>query len=147
MHIGSTAFAHNSNIPDLYTCKGQGMCPPLEFSDIPTDAESLLLLVDDPDAVSGLFTHWILFDIPPSVKYVDKNTIPEGAGQGLNSSGRVGFVAPCPPKGTGMHHYRFKLFALNKKLSLQEGATIQEVESEMQGNILTQSELVGLYGQ
>lgn len=140
MHIKSSAFVHNSVIPSLYTCQGEGICPPLEFSEVPPDAMSLVLIIDDPDAVSGIFTHWIIFNIPPHTAYVDNNTV-------LKEAVHTQFVAPCPPKGTGIHHYHFKLFALNKKLALENKAAVKDIETAMQGNIVAQAELIGLYGE
>lgn len=143
MKITSTVFIDNQNMPKEYSCEGDGKSPPLTFSKVPEEAKSLALIVDDPDAPSGTFTHWVVFNIPPSTLQVLKNDVPKNGLEGLNSKGKLGYTPPCPPEGT--HHYRFKLFALIGKLNLEEGASREEVEEEMKGLILESSEIIGLY--
>jgi len=143
MQISSTAFQDNTYIPSDYTCDGEDYNPPLTFSKVPTEAESLVLIVEDPDAPSQVFTHWILFDMPPATLEILKHQVPLGTKQGMNDFGNVGYGGPCPPSGT--HHYHFKLFALETLLNLLEGATKEAVEKAMKGHVIESAELVGLY--
>src|SRR5260370_33348157 len=116
MNISSPAFANNQPIPDKYTCTGDNINPPLEFSHIPAQAKSLVLMVDDPDAPSGLWVHWTIFNMPPSITHIAENTKPETGTEGITSFGKPGYGAPCPPLGT--HRYFFKLYALDTTLTL-----------------------------
>jgi Raf kinase inhibitor-like YbhB/YbcL family protein len=143
MKITSPAFRHNERIPRTYTCQGEDKNPPLEVRDIPGGTQSIALIMDDPDAPSRTWDHWIVFNIPvrDAVTKVAENSVP--GTQGWNSFGRIAYGGPCPPSGT--HRYFFKVYALDIQLSLREGARKLEVERAMQGHILEQSELIGLY--
>jgi hypothetical protein len=125
-----------------YTCDGQDISPPLEWSGTPEGTQSLVLISDDPDAPVGTWVHWVLFDLP-----ADTNSLPEGAQDlgtdGNNSWRRPGYGGPCPPSGT--HRYFFKLYALDTALNLEAGASKEQVEKAMQGHILAQGELMGKY--
>lgn len=143
MHITSTAFKPNSSIPQKYSCEGQGINPSLIISDVPGEAKSLALIVDDPDAPGGTFTHWVVWNILPTTSEIQEGSVPEGARQGKNSSGKNSFVAPCPPSGT--HRYIFALFALNKILSNPEGDKKEDIMEAMTGSILEKAELSGTY--
>lgn len=142
-------FANHQPIPVKYTCEGENLSPPLQFISIPSNAKSLVLLVDDPDAPHGTFDHWVVWNIPPHV-----TSLSEGARglfnqgsqvqQGRNGFGKLIYQGPCPPKGHP-HHYYFKLYALNTMLDLGEEATKRDVEKAMQGHILDQAQLVGTY--
>lgn len=143
MTINSPAFADNQIIPDKYTCDGYDYNPPLVFNDVPAKAKSLVLIVDDPDAPNGDWVHWLVFNIPPTVTSIAEGSVPEKAIQGVSSSSRVGYEGPCPPSGT--HRYFFKLYALDSLLELDETAVKLEVEKAMEGHILAQAQLVGLY--
>ena len=145
MKITSSAFEHNSEIPSIYTCDGENINPPLEFVQVPTNAKSLVLIVDDPDAPMGTFVHWVLFNVSPKSKGVKENSIPDSVIQGLNSANKTGYMGPCPPSNT--HHYFFKLYALDITLDLSPNATKQMVEQKMQGHIIDKTELVGLYSR
>lgn len=145
MHITSSAFANNATLPQKYTCQGQGINPPLAFHDVPTNAKSLVLIVTDPDAPSGLFTHWVLFNIPPNTKEIAENSYPVGAVASVTSTGNAGYVAACPPPGTGVHHYIFTLSALDAVLVLTPNISASVVESSMEGHVLAKAQLVGLY--
>lgn len=142
MQISSSAFTQGNKIPDQYTCTDENISPPLGFLNIPEGTESLALIVDDPDAPSGTFTHWVVFNIPPSTKTIEEGASPEGI-QGKNDFNRLGYGGPCPP--SGVHRYFFKLFALDITLDLDEGATKVEVEHAMEGHIIIQSTLMGVY--
>ncbi|PIU78690.1 MAG: YbhB/YbcL family Raf kinase inhibitor-like protein [Candidatus Moranbacteria bacterium CG_4_10_14_3_um_filter_44_15] len=144
MKITSSAFQNNENIPPKYTCDGENASPPLEISDVPAEAKSLALVVDDPDApLAGGFVHWVVFNINSGTDSIGENSTPQGAVEGMNSAGRTGYTSPCPPSGT--HRYFFKLYALGTMLSLDSSATREDVEKAMEGKILDQAILVGLY--
>lgn len=140
MRLTSSAFAHNTMIPRKYTCQGEDVNPPLVISGLPDTTVTLALINDDPDAPGGTWDHWIVWDIPPAAA-IAENSVP--GVQGKNSGGGIDYEGPCPPSGT--HRYFFKLYALDTKLSLKEGARKSEVLKAMQGHILGQTELVGLY--
>lgn len=144
MKITSSAFQNNESIPSKYTCDGENVSPPLEISDVPAEAKSLALIVDDPDApLAGGFVHWVVFNIDPTTKEIRENSVPQGATEGMNSAGRTGYTSPCPPSGT--HRYFFKLYALDAELALDNSAKREDVEKAMEGKILDQATLVGLY--
>ncbi|MBI2660123.1 YbhB/YbcL family Raf kinase inhibitor-like protein [Candidatus Woesearchaeota archaeon] len=142
MKLTSSAFSHNGAIPSEYTCDGDDLSPPLSINDVPSNAKSLVLISDDPDAPVGTWDHWVVFNIPAATKEIQKGTEPNGIG-GRNSWGRTGYGGPCPPSGT--HRYFFKLYALDTELNLPEGSTKKDVERAMQGHILTNAELMGTY--
>jgi Raf kinase inhibitor-like YbhB/YbcL family protein len=143
MKISSSAFENNSPIPPKYTCDGQDINPPLEIKDIPEGTNSLVLIVDDPDAPKGTFLHWLVWNIPPETTLIEESHLPEGAVQGKNDFGKENYGGPCPPFGT--HRYFFKVYALDKVLDLPEGSSLKEVEEVMKGHILDQAQLIGLY--
>lgn len=145
MEINSPAFGNNATIPVKYTCDGEGINPPLTFRGIPEQTKNLVLIIDDPDAPMGTFTHWLVFNIDPTIKQIGEGSLPEGSLQGINSAGKISYMGPCPP--SGIHHYHFKLSAVDEKLNLSTGATKEKVEKEMQNHIISQAELVGLYGK
>ncbi|HLC61436.1 MAG TPA: YbhB/YbcL family Raf kinase inhibitor-like protein [Candidatus Nanoarchaeia archaeon] len=142
MHLTSSAFKHNGTMPSEFTCDGSNINPPLSITGVPANAKSLVLIVDDPDAVVGVWDHWVVFNINPSISEIKQDTQPQGVA-GKNSGGRNSYQGPCPPSGT--HRYFFKLYALDATLNLPEGSTKKQVEPVMQSHILTKSELIGLY--
>ena len=142
MQLISSAFQHNSEIPSKFTCDGDNINPPLSITDVPEDAKSLVLIVDDPDAPVGVWDHWIVFNVNPSTKEIAQNSQPEGTA-GKNSGGKNNYQGQCPPSGT--HRYFFKLYALDITLNIPEGSTKKQLESAMQNHILAKSELVGLF--
>lgn len=144
MNIKSV-FANNKRIPEKYTCDGEDISPPIELIDIPKNAESLVLIVDDPDAPKETWDHWILFNISPQIKKIEENSIPRGAVQGKNSWNNSNYAGPCPPSGT--HRYFFKLYALNTILDLDENAAKADVENAMEGHVINVAELIGLYSR
>ena len=142
----TSSFQHNENIPLKYSCDGDNINPPITISEIPPETQSIALIVDDPDAPSGTFTHWVVFNIHTGED--NQIEIKEGANPGTNGKNnfsKSGYGGPCPPSGT--HHYHFKAYALDTKLDLQEGASRQEVEDAMQQHILQQAEIIGLYSR
>lgn len=143
MKLTSSAFTHNSNLPAKYSCDGQGINPPLQIADIPANAQSLVLIFDDPDAPAGTFVHWLVWNIEPQTTTIAENSVPNGAALGSNSARKSSYFPPCPPSGT--HHYVIKLYALDIKLDLVAGANKTVLEQAMQGHILDSAELIGLY--
>lgn len=148
--VSCDAFGPNQNIPGRYTCDGQNLTPPLSWHDAPVGTRSFALILDDPDAPSGTYTHWIVFNIPGDADKLPEmvpapGQAPMGIRQGKNSAGTVGYTGPCPPEGSMPHHYHFHLYALDTTLSLRDGESRQAVERAMQGHILDQSDYVGLY--
>lgn len=143
LKISSPAFSHNGMIPSKHTCDGADVSPPLRIEGVPTEAKSLALIMDDPDAPRGIWVHWVAWNIDPKTRGIPENGLPAGAVQGRNDFGTERYGGPCPPSGT--HRYFFKLYALDAPLSLARGATKAQLESAMKGHILGQAELVGLY--
>jgi len=143
MKIASTAFKPDEMIPSKYTCDGENVNPQLNISGIPEDAESLVLIVDDPDAPGGTWVHWTVWNIDPGTNEIAENSIPGGAIEGVTDFGVTGYGGPCPPSGT--HRYFFKVYALDTTLDLDSSATAKGVEDAMQGHILDSAELIGLY--
>ncbi len=143
MKIESTAFKDNKLIPPKYTCDGENINPPLVISDVPENAKSLVLVVDDPDAPGGTWVHWTVWNISPNIKEIPENSCPQNSVEGMTDSGSSGYSGPCPPYGT--HRYFFKLFALNTTLDLDTSVEAADIEKEVEENILEKAQLVGLY--
>lgn len=141
IHVRSSAFASGSNIPAQFTCKGANTNPPLQFEAIPKGAKSLALIVDDPDAPGGLFSHWLIWNIEPTTTQIGEKIVPSGAMEGTNDFGKPGYGGPCPPSGT--HRYFFRLFALDRPLDLKPGAKRSALEHAMKGHVVGQGELMG----
>jgi len=142
--ISSPAFKDQEFIPVKYSCDGENINPQLIIQNIPTGTKSLALIVDDPDALRGTFTHWVLFNILPQLKQIEENATPPGSLQEKNGAGSSKYTGPCPPPGK-IHHYYFKLFALDTILDLKEGISKADLERSIQAHILAQTSLVGLY--
>lgn len=138
MALTSTAFAAGQAIPKRYTCDGDNVSPPLAWSGAPAAAKSLVLIVDDPDAPGGTFTHWIVFNLPPATRSLPEamKALPAGAGQGVNDGG------PCPPRGR--HRYVHQLYALDSRLSLEK-PTRKQIDAALQGHVLARATLMGTY--
>jgi Raf kinase inhibitor-like YbhB/YbcL family protein len=145
MIILSPAFSDNQAIPKQYTCDGDGINPPLQFANVPSEAKSLALAVEDPDAPAGTWIHWLMWNIPPTVSQIAENSVPEGAIQGQGSSGQNVYGSPCPP--SGIHHYIFTVYALDSKLALPSYSTAENLQAAMQGHIIEQAQIVGIYGR
>jgi hypothetical protein len=148
IRLSSVAFAQGDRIPARYTCGGEGISPPLTWETIPQEAQALVLMCIDPDAPSGPFLHWLLYDIPPDIGGLPENipaidTLGNGAVHGRNQRGSIGYIEPCPPGES--HRYVFWLYALDEPLGLPPGATRDEVLGAMEGHVLAQGELMGLY--
>ena len=145
IQITSTAFAEGDKIPPIYTCDDKNVSPPLTWTGVPNEAVSLVLIMDDPDAPSGTWVHWVLYNILPDVTGLEQGTAGGGV-EGKNDFGRSGYGGPCPPRGS-THRYFLKLYALDKMLNLSVGVTKAQVESEMGGHVLAQGQLIGKYGR
>lgn len=143
MKISTSAFENNTKIPAKYTCDGDNVNPPLIISDIPSGAKSLAIIVEDPDAPSGIWTHWLVWNIGPATTEIVENSVPEGSMEGTTSFGKTGYGGPCPPSGT--HRYFFKVYALDRELDLAAESTAEDLQGKIQGHILVQAELIGLY--
>ena len=144
MKLFSSAFEDGKSIPSKYTCDGVDVSPPLSFSNIPKNAKSLALIVDDPDAPMGTWVHWLVWNIPINKTFIEENESLKFP-QGLNDFGELGYGGPCPPSGT--HRYYFKLYALDTILNLNEGATKEQLVSAMSGHIIEEAQLVGTYSR
>ena len=149
MDLSSSAFQNGGNIPAKYTCDGSNVSPPLAWKDMPGGTQSLALVVEDPDAPSGVYAHWVVFGIPPTADGLPENAsakgLPSGAKQGRNSVGQTGWSGPCPP--SGVHHYVFTLYAVNVPLDLKPGAERSDVDNATRGHVLTETKLTGLYSR
>lgn len=145
MIIKSPTFQNGERIPKKYTCDGENINSPLEFEGIPENAQNLVLIVDDPDAPAGTWTHWTVWNIAPQTRIIKENSIPQGSLEGKTSFGNVGYGGPCPHQGT--HRYFFKLYALNAKLNLYPSVPITDLEKAMEGHVLDSAEIFGLYSR
>jgi len=145
MQITSSAFDHEGEIPSKYTCDNENVNPPLDIGQVPEDAESLALIVDDPDAPAGTWVHWLMWNIDPAQTRIIENSVPKGITEGTTSFGEQGYGGPCPPSGS--HRYFFKLYALDTKLDLKPDADKAALESAMKGHIIEQTELMGTYSR
>ncbi|MBN1219775.1 MAG: YbhB/YbcL family Raf kinase inhibitor-like protein [Anaerolineae bacterium] len=144
--ITSPAFVQGETIPVKYTCDGEDISPPLQWSDLPAGTQSLALISDDPDAPMGTWVHWIVYNLPADTrKLPEQVSLPANSVDGKNSWGRTGYGGPCPPSGT--HRYFFKLYALDTMLDLAAGANKTKLLQAMEGHILAQAELMGTYAR
>jgi Raf kinase inhibitor-like YbhB/YbcL family protein len=146
--LTSTAFAHNQPIPRKYTCDDENISPPLAWGEPPAGTKSFALIMDDPDAPAGIWVHWVIFNIPASVRSLGEGiptdtSLSDGSRQGNNSANRCGYRGPCPPEGT--HRYFFKLYALDRTLDLPEGTDKKMLLDAMRGHTLGEATLMGTY--
>jgi len=151
LQITSSAFSAGETIPKKFTCDGPDASPALAWNEPPANTKSFALIMDDPDAPVGTWVHWVLYDLPPETKELAEGVakqeqLANGARQGRNDFGKIGYGGPCPPAGKP-HRYFFKLYALDSKLNLKPGATKAQLESAMKGRILGQAEMIGRYGR
>ena len=149
MRLTSTSFVEGARIPPQHTCEGKNVSPALAWTGLPATTQSLVLIMDDPDASGGTWVHWVVYDLPAGAAGFAEDTprsqyLPGGARQGLNDFRHLGYGGPCPPRGQP-HRYFFKLYALDTRLELPPGATKATVETAMQAHILDSVQLVGLY--
>ncbi len=149
LDIQSSVVDNKGYIPDRYTCDAQDFSPPLEFSDVPENTISFVLICDDPDAPFKIWVHWVVFNIPAETEGFSEGILKQELDQlsviqGINDFGKVGYQGPCPPPGKA-HRYSFKLYALDTMLSLKEGVSKKDVIEAMQGHIIAEAKLVGIY--
>lgn len=142
MNITSPAFEHNGQIPSKHTCDSENINPPLEISDTPSEAKSLVLIVDDPDAPVGDWVHWLVWNIPPETVSIAENSKPQGI-EGTTDFGKPGYGGPCPPNGS--HRYFFKLYALDTVLDIPDTSKKADLENAIKNHILASAELIGNY--
>lgn len=147
--LTSSAFEDGGFIPAQYTCEGRDISPPLGWTGVPDSAKSLAMICDDPDAPVGTWVHWVLYDLPPKLSELPEaiptgEVTPAGAKQGINDFRRSGYGGPCPPPGKP-HRYFFKLYALDIDPGLPAGATKADLLQAVEGHILAEGQLVGLY--
>jgi len=143
MRLQSPAFITNSQIPLKYSCEGQNLSPPLEILGVPENTKSLVLVVEDPDAPAKPWVHWLVFNISPQVTSIPEGLVPQGGIEGLNSSGTNKYDGPCPPQSA--HHYLFHLYAVDRLIDVPATAERKEVLEAMEGHILDQDTLIGIY--
>lgn len=148
--ITSSAFGNGESIPVRYTCDGENISPPLKWSNVPQGTKSFAIINDDPDAPMGTWVHWVIYNIPGNVTELAERISPlpklnNGALQGKNSWGKIGYGGPCPPSGT--HRYFFKIYALDKTLEIGPGASKEEVLKAIKGHILAEGQLYGKYSR
>ena len=149
LSLSSTGFKEGDKIPVKYTCDGEDISLPITWGEPPQKTQAFALIVDDPDAPGGVFTHWVVFNIPGNVRQLGEGVpaqerLQSGALQGKNDFGRIGYGGPCPPRGPA-HRYRFTVYALDKPLDLKPGASKKQLLDAMKGHILAQGELMGTY--
>lgn len=149
IELSSSAFRNGSPIPKQFTADGQDVSPPLKWSDPPAGTHSLALICEDPDAPRRVFTHWVLFNLPATERELSEHvptekTLPNGARQGVNDMNKIGYAGPAPPAGKP-HRYYFKLFALDRSLDLEAGATKEQLLDVMKGHILAEGVWMGTY--
>jgi len=147
--LRSSAFQQNLSIPTKYTCDGANVSAPLSWRDAPRATKSVALIVDDPDAPTGILVHWVLYDLPAGSHALgeaipNQETLGNGAKRGVNDFGKIGYVGPCPPQGLA-HRYFFKLYALDRMTELKPRATKEQLLDAMNKHILAEAELVGTY--
>src|ERR1700736_3428362 len=143
MKITSSAFQEGGIIPEKFSKNGQNANPGLRIDGVPAEAKSLALIVDDPDAPVGLFTHWLVWNIDPKTTEIAEKSVPPGAVQGTNDYPGRGYDGPQPPSGS--HRYYFRIIALDKKLDLPSGAKRKELDKAMSGHVIAQGEYMGRY--
>ncbi len=149
MEISSSAFQNDGNIPRLHTCDGADLSPPLAWQNAPSGTATFALIVNDPDAPAGTWLHWVLYDLPGSIRetavgIARAETLPNGAKQGINDFGQIGYGGPCPPPGPA-HRYFFKLYALETRVTLKPRATKEQLLDAIKGHVIGTAEIVGRY--
>jgi Raf kinase inhibitor-like YbhB/YbcL family protein len=141
--VRSPAFAAGATIPVRFSCHGSNTPIPLTWTGIPAGAASVALIMDDPDAPSGTFTHWVVFNLPATSRGITNGHLPAGAAQAQNGRGQAAYTGPCPPSGT--HHYRFTVYAEPERLPLRAGALLPAALAAIKANPLSSGRLTGLF--
>lgn len=142
--VSSPAFRNNQLIPARYTCRGEGVNPALRWSGLPSATRAIALVVDDPDAPSGPYVHWTLFNIDPHNTEIAEDSLPSGAHEALTSAGKTKYDPPCPPAGSGTHHYRFSVYALDSQLPLQDNAALTTTLRTIPQHVIARGRLTGV---
>lgn len=143
LSLTSGAFEHGERIPERHSGEGEDVSPPLSWDEVPEGTESLALIVDDPDAPSGTFVHWLAWGIDPQSRGLDEGESPPS--QGAGGFGDVGYRGPAPPPGHGPHRYIFRVYALDATPELAPGAGREELEAAIEGHVIESGELMGTY--
>jgi hypothetical protein len=151
--LTSEAFDQNERIPKKYTGEGKDVSPSLEWTGLPGQTKQLAMIMDDPDAPrEDPWVHWVIYNIPADIEFMQEGVAtrrklsePEGAAQGENSWGNIGYGGPMPPPGHGVHHYHFKLYALDSRLDLKPGLSKKQLLNAMRAHVLAHGELIGTY--
>lgn len=154
LQFRATAFDEGASIPETYTCDGEDVSPPLAIEGVSEEAATLAVIVDDPDAPGGTFTHWLLWNLPADVEEIPED-VPatetvedlDGARQGTNDFGEVGYRGPCPPEGGDAHTYRFRLYALSESIRVGGGARRKETLDAVRDVRLATAEFTATYGR
>lgn len=149
LKLHSTAFKEGERIPDKYTCNGENVSPPLSWSKPEATVRSWALIVEDPDAPRGIFTHWLIYNMPASITSLPeavpaREKLDDGSLQGKNDALKIGYAGPCPPPGP-LHHFIFHLYALDTLLDLPGGAERKQFLKALNGHIAVQGKLTGVY--
>ncbi|HEY2975752.1 MAG TPA: YbhB/YbcL family Raf kinase inhibitor-like protein [Pyrinomonadaceae bacterium] len=150
MRFSSTAFDEGGMLPPRFTCDGAGVSPPLEWTDVPDGTQHFALICEDPDAPSGVFTHWLIYGLSAGIRELEEDVpkdavLAMGARQGTNSFGNVGYGGACPPPGDREHRYFFKLYALDSYLAVQPGARKDHLLAAMENHVLAEAQLIAKY--
>jgi Raf kinase inhibitor-like YbhB/YbcL family protein len=143
LDVSSSAFSEGQSIPEKYTCDGQNVSPPIKWSGAPANTKSIAIICEDPDAPSGTFTHWVLYNLPGTTKELAEGSS-GGGKEGMNDFGKKGYGGPCPPPGRP-HRYYFRVYALDTASLGDAGRSKEEVTAVMQGHILAQGQLMARY--
>ncbi|WP_458186177.1 YbhB/YbcL family Raf kinase inhibitor-like protein [Haladaptatus sp. NG-WS-4] len=152
LSIRTSSFTHGESIPEKFTCGGADVSPELTVGNVPEEAESLVVIVDDPDAPDTTFTHWLLWNLPPDTVEIHEDVPPtetvgtlDGACQGRNDFGELGYRGPCPPEGHGPHEYRFRLVALSEMLDVEPGVPRRDVDDALDGVRIAETQFTGTF--
>jgi Raf kinase inhibitor-like YbhB/YbcL family protein len=145
MFVTSNDFSTGGTIPPRFTCEGSGSSPNLRIAMVPRNAQSLVMIMDDPDAPKGTFTHWLVWNISPDATEFSTDSVPAGVVQGTNDAGKTGYFPPCPP--SGQHRYYFRVFALAKPIKLPPSARRADVDKAIEGIVLAEATLMGRFGR
>lgn len=145
MQLTSSAFKHEQSIPSQYTCDGEDINPPLTVTEVPEEAESLVLIVSDPDAPNKTWIHWTMWNINPDQQKIEQDSVPQGVVEGQTDFGQSGYGGPCPPSGS--HRYFFKIYVLDQELNLAPGVNKEQLEEAMTGHIIDKAILMGTYSR
>ena len=150
LDVRSPAFEDGDEIPVRYTCDGENISPAIDWSGVSQETQSLALLMEDPDAPSGTFTHWTIYNIPRGIDGLPEDVprderLPDESRQCTNSSGKTGYTGPCPPPGGGSHRYYFNVYALDAEILLSNGATREEFLGAIKDHVIDEGKLMGRY--